>query len=160
MFGGKTFLLLYSFAFVVVVTLCLSSPPLVAGVVTSSIKAKTNNYYQNNNNNNNNWAEQSHRYLQEDSGVNETETVTVTVNDNEVMNLLEDDNNDNKVCYIPTNWDPDEAVGGGGAIAIKPKYTVGVLAIRGFDAAYAEFNATFNEYLTLDKNLIHPLNLN
>jgi hypothetical protein len=27
-------------------------------------------------------------------------------------------------------------------------YRVGVLAIRGFDAAYAEFNATFSDYLT------------
>jgi ABC-type phosphate/phosphonate transport system substrate-binding protein len=150
MFGGEFFLLLYSFAFVVVGVLCLSSSPLVASAAaTPSIKAKANNYYQNNNNknnNNNNWAEQSRRYLQEDSGVNETETVTVTVNDNaEVVNL--EDDNDNKVCHIPTNWDPDKPVGGGG-IDIKPKYTVGVLAIRGFDAAYAEFNATFNEYLT------------
>jgi serine/threonine protein kinase/ABC-type phosphate/phosphonate transport system substrate-binding protein len=30
----------------------------------------------------------------------------------------------------------------------KEVYTVGVLAIRGFEAAFAEFNATFNTYLT------------
>jgi len=144
MFGGDRFLLFCSSTFFVVVVLCLSSSPLAAADVSPpSIKVKANNYYHNNNNNNN-WVEQSRRYLQD--GVDETETVTVTVNDNEVVNL--EDDNDNKVCHIPTNWDPDKPVGGGG-IDIKLKYTVGVLAIRGFDAAYAEFNATFNEYLTV-----------
>jgi len=31
----------------------------------------------------------------------------------------------------------------------KPVYTVGVLAIRGFEAAYKEFNKTFADYLTI-----------
>ena len=30
----------------------------------------------------------------------------------------------------------------------KTEYRVGVLAIRGFEAAYNEFNATFSDYLT------------
>ncbi len=43
-------------------------------------------------------------------------------------------------CQIPIPWDP--------TLRYKSVYIVGVLAIRGFDDAFAEFNATFNEYLT------------
>jgi hypothetical protein len=42
-------------------------------------------------------------------------------------------------CYLPSSFDAD---------IHKPVYTVGVLAIRGFEDAIAEFNKTFAEYLT------------
>lgn len=44
----------------------------------------------------------------------------------------------------------DECGGNGPPIPLRGKrhYVVGVLAIRGVDNAFAEYNQTFNEYLT------------
>jgi len=42
----------------------------------------------------------------------------------------------------PIPWEPNETTGH------KSTYKVGVLAIRGFDNAYKEFNHTFSDYLT------------
>lgn len=42
-------------------------------------------------------------------------------------------------CWITRPYDP---------ASHKEVYTVGVLAIRGFEAAYSEFNKTFSDYLT------------
>ena len=43
------------------------------------------------------------------------------------------------VCVIPNTYDTARH---------KDVYTVGVLAIRGFEAGYNEFNKTFSDYLT------------
>ena len=42
----------------------------------------------------------------------------------------------------------------------KSTYTVGVLAIRGFDAAYLEFNTTFNQYLSLTAGRRYDIPIN
>eukprot|EP00529_Nitzschia_sp_RCC80_P006728 CAMPEP_0113493838 /NCGR_PEP_ID=MMETSP0014_2-20120614/28800_1 /TAXON_ID=2857 /ORGANISM="Nitzschia sp." /LENGTH=1552 /DNA_ID=CAMNT_0000387717 /DNA_START=353 /DNA_END=5011 /DNA_ORIENTATION=- /assembly_acc=CAM_ASM_000159 len=44
------------------------------------------------------------------------------------------------VCYTEVPYDPQRH---------QQVYTVGVLAIRGFESAYNDFNKTFSEYLTL-----------
>ena len=56
--------------------------------------------------------------------------------DQSPRNLLDEDPG---VCSIPIPLDPSHH---------KNVYTVGVLAIRGFEAAFKEFNKTFDEYLT------------
>ena len=57
-------------------------------------------------------------------------------------------------CVVPKRADPSVSMtslspGGGSSGEPVKTYQVGVLAIRGFPAAYAEFNATFSTYLTL-----------
>lgn len=53
-------------------------------------------------------------------------------------------------CTVPKRVDPSVAAAASASPTEPAKtYQVGVLAIRGFDAAYAEFNATFSTYLTL-----------
>ena len=42
-------------------------------------------------------------------------------------------------CFVPIQYDPQ---------IYESTYTIGVLAHRGIKAAYKEFNATFNAYLT------------
>ena len=67
--------------------------------------------------------------------------------------LQEVGNDGSQQCTVPKRADPSVSMaslgtGGGGGQPVKT-YQVGVLAIRGFPAAYAEFNATFSTYLTL-----------
>ena len=57
-------------------------------------------------------------------------------------------------CTVPKRVDPSVSPSVLSSTATDDSepvktYQVGVLAIRGFDAAYAEFNATFSTYLTL-----------
>ena len=57
-------------------------------------------------------------------------------------------------CVVPKRADPSVSMtslspGGGSSGEPVKTYQVGVLAIRGFPAAYAEFNTTFSTYLTL-----------
>lgn len=62
--------------------------------------------------------------------------------------------NANQQCTVPKRVDPSVSPSVVSSTATDESepiktYQVGVLAIRGFDAAYAEFNATFSTYLTL-----------